>query len=65
MARLIFENLTTKQAKTLAEWFEGEGEQKCDFWFEVGGVPSPMVNVELPNCIEQIGEDIHVKCYTP
>ena len=29
-----FVNLTPAQAKTLASWYEGQGEQDADFWFE-------------------------------
>ncbi len=30
MAKCIFENLSPEQAKVLAEWFEGQGEQDCE-----------------------------------
>ena len=41
MARCTFENLTVEQAKTLAEWFEGQGEQDADMWFDINCVPTP------------------------
>jgi hypothetical protein len=34
MAKLIFEGLTLNQAKALAEWFEGSGEQDAHNWFD-------------------------------
>lgn len=37
-----FSNLTPKQAKVLAEWFDGAGEQDCSEWFEVHETPSPI-----------------------
>ena len=30
MARVIFDGLTPEQANTLAEWYEGQGEQDAD-----------------------------------
>jgi hypothetical protein len=41
MSKVIFENLTPEQAKTLANWFEGQGEQDCYDWFETHGIKSP------------------------
>lgn len=37
-----FSNLTPKQAKVLAEWFDGAGEQDCSEWFEVHETLSPI-----------------------
>ncbi len=35
MAKLIFEgNISLDQAKELAHWFEGSGEQQAGDWFE-------------------------------
>jgi len=45
VARCIFENLTPKQASILASWFEGQGEQQCDEWFEINEVPAPLTDV--------------------
>ena len=45
MARCIFENLTPKQAKILADWFEGQGEQDCCIWFEDRNTPAPLTDV--------------------
>ena len=42
MSKCIFENLTPKQAKTLANWFSGQGEQDCEVWFDEKGLPSPL-----------------------
>ena len=53
-AQLIISNLTPEQAKTLASWFEGQGEQDCVVWFEARDIEAPMVDVhkkykQLPN----------------
>lgn len=40
-ARLVFEGLTLKQARTLAQWFEAEGSWHADFWFDVCEVEAP------------------------
>lgn len=42
MARCIFENLTEEQAVTFAQWFDGQGEQDCDIWFDDREIKSPM-----------------------
>lgn len=34
MAKLVFENLTDSQARTLADWYEGQGEQNASDWLE-------------------------------
>jgi len=60
MARCIFDNLTHEQAVTLAKWFEGQGEQDCEFWFESKGVKPPTVNVRTSPEID--GEDVIVHC---
>lgn len=63
MARCIFENLTIDQAKTLAEWFEGQGEQNCDVWFDKAGFPSPSADVcRKGGYMEVCGEDVIVYC---
>lgn len=41
MARLIIENLTLEQAKTFARWYEGQGEQDADIWFDIHEVETP------------------------
>lgn len=38
MARCIFENLSTSQAEELAHWYEGQGEQDADIWFDAQGI---------------------------
>lgn len=45
MAKCIFEGLTAEQAKLMAEWFCGAGEQDCEPWFDANGVKSPVSNV--------------------
>lgn len=45
MAKCIFENLSPEQAAMFAEWFEGQGEQDCEVWFEENGVDAPITDV--------------------
>jgi hypothetical protein len=37
MAKLIIEGLTPVQARELANWYEGQGEQDAGIWFECNG----------------------------
>jgi hypothetical protein len=43
MAKIIFEVPTFAQAKMMASWYDGQGEQDIGVWAEVSGVVSPMV----------------------
>lgn len=45
MARLIFENISLKDAKIFVDWYEGQGEQNADIWFEENGSTAPLVDV--------------------
>lgn len=45
MAKLTIENLTPEQALTLANWYEGQGEQDADIWFDINEVETPMTDV--------------------
>ena len=66
MAKLILDGLTADQAKHLADWFEGQGEQDCAFWLENQGVKSPLTDVcRQGGCFETIGDDTVLHCYTP
>lgn len=49
MAKVIFENLTKKQADILADWFEGQGESDCAVWFDDRDVPAPITDVGRKN----------------
>lgn len=40
-------NITMKQAKELASWYSGQGEQDADIWFDCNGVETPMTNDRL------------------
>ena len=63
----IFTNLTPNQAKILAQWYEGQGEQNAYEWFAVQDEIAPLADVRrkggyretLPN------GDIVVHCRTP
>ncbi len=57
MAKVIFENLTPKQAKILAIWYEGQGEQDAEVWFDVNGSVVPLVE-----STKQEGDDVIVCC---
>jgi hypothetical protein len=49
---VTFTGLTADQAKTLASWYEGQGEQDADIWFDVNcedGTPWSDKIEELPN----------------
>lgn len=64
MARCTFENLTPDQARILAEWFEGQGEQDCCVWFADRDTPSPITMVERPGGYREVlpGGDVIVYC---
>ena len=63
MSRVIFENLTPEQTRTLADWFEGQGEQDCAAWFEIHEVKAPIVDVECGGCSETLSNgDVIVYC---
>jgi hypothetical protein len=68
MAKCIFDNLTPDQAKTLAEWFEGQGEQECFEWFDINGVPAPMSGeteiVRVGHTMDLDDGDVIVQCKT-
>lgn len=67
MAKVIFDGLTPKQAKTLASWFEGQGEQDCGPWFDNCDVPPPLTDVHRAGGYSESlsNGDIVVHCYTP
>ncbi len=60
MATLIFTNLTWEQAKCLAKWYEGQGEQDADVWFSEQQIKTPMVQT-----IESYKDLIIVHCRDP
>jgi len=45
VAKFIFENLSAVQAKILDHWFEAQGEQDCEIWFEDREVDPPSVDL--------------------
>lgn len=61
---VVFKGLTKDQAKVLAEWFAGQGEQDCDGWFQERGVPSPTTDVYKGSYKEENGQMV-VYCHTP
>ena len=58
MARCIFDNLTIEQARVLADWYEGQGEQDAQVWFEENDVETPFVE----DVVEKIDGDVIVNC---
>lgn len=64
MARCIFDGLTIEQAKLLAEWFEGQGEQDCVEWFEANCIEPPITDVIRDGGYREIvGDDVIVHVY--
>ncbi len=63
MARVIFENLTKRQAKILSEWYEGQGEQDAQVWFDIHGCKTPITDVGREGGFREIdGDTITVYC---
>lgn len=64
MAKLIIDGLTMKQAKTLADWFEGQGEQDACEWFDINDVPAPMTDVQRKDyeVIDKEAETVTIQC---
>lgn len=58
MARCILDNLTPEQAETMADWFEGQGEQDAQIWFDAHEVPMPWSDLIKP----QANGDVIVTC---
>lgn len=63
MAKCIFENLTPKQAKVLAEWYEGQGEQSAEYWFEEKRTKTPMTDCGRKGGYKEILENGDVVVY--
>ncbi len=59
MARLIFEDLTIEQAKCLASWYCGQGEQDSSYWLDEADLPNVSTDVVRmqSDCIIE-GEDV-------
>ncbi len=66
MAKLIFEGITLKQARELAYWFEGQGEQEAAEWFDIAHTPSP-TTIAGPDwiTIDEANEIITLQLTTP
>jgi hypothetical protein len=62
MARFVLDNLTIEQAKILAMWFSGQGEQDCSYWFEEQNVRAPSVNIQNPKWLTVSEDTITVDC---
>jgi hypothetical protein len=64
MAQVIFHSMTLEQAKTLAKWYEGQGEQDASVWFEIKGVEVPCVNTRNPKwfSVDEETQNVKVDC---
>jgi len=65
MAKLILDGLTLEQAKELAAWFEGQGEQDAMTWFDCQTNPLPHVYTDVGGSQEAItvtGDTVIVRC---
>jgi hypothetical protein len=63
MAKCIFTNLTKEQAKVLASWYEGQGEQDADVWFDVSnGIKTPYTDSSKGYYKVQENGDVLVFC---
>lgn len=53
-----------EQAKELAHWYEGQGEQDASIWFEINGVETPMVNVRAKPwlVVDEASQTVTVNC---
>lgn len=58
-----FVNLTPEQAKTLASWYEGQGEQSADEWFDIKGIETPMTNCGRKGGYREIDDKGNVTVY--
>ena len=61
MAKVIIEGLTMVQAKVLANWYEGQGEQDCIPWFEEYGEGESSPFVKTISVNEDI-EEVIINC---
>ena len=57
MAKVIIEGLTKEQATTFAEWYEGQGEQDADAWFDNASVPTPITDVHREGGYMKVDDD--------
>jgi hypothetical protein len=63
VARVIFEGLSMKQAETLASWYEGQGEQSAEVWFDINDVPVPYVDIRGKGIeVDKKKEEVTVYC---
>lgn len=64
MAKCTFNNLTPEQAKMLAEWYEGQGEQDASIWFEENDTSTPMTDCQRKGGYKKVhaNGDVDVFC---
>ena len=44
MAKLIINNLTVDQARVFLDWYDGQGEQDAEAWFENKNISVPILD---------------------
>ncbi len=44
--KVVLKGLTKEQAKVFVDWYEGQGEQDADVWFEENGLEAPTVDTD-------------------
>jgi hypothetical protein len=64
MAQLIFDGITLEQARALARWYEGQGEQEAATWMEISNpdLEVPMVRVQNPKWCRETEHAIIIDC---
>lgn len=63
MAKVIFEVPTIEQAKELAFWYEGQGEQDAQIWFECRELETPMTDCQRKDGFMEVeGDTVTVYC---
>lgn len=60
MAKLIIDNLSMEQAKQFATWYENQGEQDADVWFEISKIETPWVDYSKGQIIDEKNETITI-----
>ena len=70
MATVIIKGLTMAQAKTFVEWYEGQGEQDAEYWFEEHCEDStPIADTHRPGGCYKLDEEaetvtMHTKTFS-
>jgi predicted Zn-dependent protease with MMP-like domain len=60
MPKFIIDNITLEQAKALAGWYEGQGEQDSEIWLEEEGLESVYIDVNKKTVINKEEETVTI-----